>query len=248
VSKRLSKSASASEGPEMSLGCLGIAVASSESHRRRAFLLSTFTPMPRTLGSSPCRPFPGTQSTVRPSPKPGPDSIELREEGHGLAAKLPTAGMSLLRWCASLTCQTLPAWVTDRRSRGVVPNPSGPGEQARRNAGLLMRSRLAQEADGVFDYCDPVIAQFSMQVVKARQALITRPACCKAQGGRTNAGICSSPDCEAEWIANPTHPIGACGPPETGRLPVGCETGALLAGRVRLKTNRALPVPPGLKE
>jgi hypothetical protein len=55
-----------------------------------------------------------------PDKMPGPDSIELNEvyDGHGLATKLPTAGMSLLRWCASLTCQTLPAWVTDRHSRG----------------------------------------------------------------------------------------------------------------------------------
>lgn len=64
-------------------------------------------------------------------------------------------------------------------------------------------------------------------------------------GARTNAGICSLPDCEAEWIANPTRPIGACGPPETGRLPVGCETGALLAGRMDLKTNRAFASAAG---
>lgn len=50
----------------------------------------------------------------------------------------------------------------------------------------------------------------------------------KAQGGRMIAGICSLPACEAEWIANPTHPIGACGLPETSRLPVDCETGGSL--------------------
>lgn len=59
-------------------------------------------------------------------------------------------------------------------------------------------------------------------------------------GARTNAGICSLPACEAEWIANPTHPIGACGPPETGRLPVGCETGALLAGRMHPKNKQSI--------
>lgn len=64
-------------------------------------------------------------------------------------------------------------------------------------------------------------------------------------GARTNAGICSLPACEAKWIANPTRPIGACGPPETGRLPVGCETGALLAGRMHLKTNRAFASAAG---
>lgn len=86
-----------------------------QTAHRACFLAVTFTPVPRTLGRPPCRLFPDTQSTVRPKPTPGPNSNELKKDGDGLAAKLPTAGMSLLRWCASLTCQTLPAWVTDRR-------------------------------------------------------------------------------------------------------------------------------------
>lgn len=56
----------------------------------------------------------------------------------GLAAKLPTARMPLLRWCASLTCQTLPVWVTDWHSGGSHPIRLGRGGQARRIAGLLM--------------------------------------------------------------------------------------------------------------
>lgn len=54
------------------------------THTQRAFSMSTFTPVPRTLGRPPCRLFPDTQSTVRPKPKPGP-RFHRAEEGWGWA-------------------------------------------------------------------------------------------------------------------------------------------------------------------